>query len=210
MRILVINPNSSVTVTAGIADAIAPLLEGTSAAAECITLTDGPPGIETDAHVADAATRVTARIDQQNADAYIIACFSDPGLAMARALNKGPVYGISESAYRAAAEDGRRFGVISILDGSVHRHLKAIEAQGLLDQCAGDRAIGRGVSALAERESTLTAMIETGARLVEEDGAECLIMGCAGMATYRAAIEDALGVRVIEPCQAAVREVRTA
>ena len=208
MRIKVINPNSSETVTTGIATAIAPLLEGSDAVADCITLHDVPPGIETDADVADAAQRVSAYIavDEDPTDAYIIACFSDPGLAQARALNKAPIYGISESAYRAAAADGRKFGVISILDTSIPRHLRAIKGQGLVQQCAGDRAIGRGVSALADRNATLTAMIETGGLLVQDDGAECLIMGCAGMATYRAEIETALGVPVIEPCMAAVEE----
>jgi len=97
--------------------------------------------------------------------------------------------------------------VISILATSFPRHLRAIGAQGLSESRAGDRAIVRSVSALAEKEATLKAMIETGARLVQEDKAQCLIMGCAGMAAYRSALEDALSVQVIEPCQAAAKEV---
>ena len=68
---------------------------------------------------------------------------------------------------------------------------------------AGDRALGLGVAELAEEGRTLPAMIATGQRLRDEDGADVLIMGCAGMAGYRAAVEAATGLPVVEPCQAA-------
>ena len=74
---------------------------------------------------------------------------------------------------------------------------------GVLDRCAGDRAIGMGVADLSGEDETLTKMIEVGVHLRDQDGADVLIMGCAGMARYRALVADEVGIPVVEPCQAA-------
>jgi Asp/Glu/hydantoin racemase len=74
---------------------------------------------------------------------------------------------------------------------------------GVLDRLAGDRALGLGVADLASADKSLSAMIATGNKLRDVDGADVLIMGCAGMAQYRHLIEDATGLPVVEPCQAA-------
>jgi Asp/Glu/hydantoin racemase len=75
---------------------------------------------------------------------------------------------------------------------------------GVLPRLAGDRALGLGVAELADEGKTLSAMLATAKRLREEDGANVLIMGCAGMARYRDPLEQATGLPVVEPCQAAV------
>jgi Asp/Glu/hydantoin racemase len=74
---------------------------------------------------------------------------------------------------------------------------------GVIDRCAGDRALGLGVTELSDQDRTVARMIDVGTRLHKDDGADTLIMGCAGMARYRDRIEDAVGCPVIEPCQAA-------
>ena len=99
---------------------------------------------------------------------------------------------------------GQRFGVIAILPTSIPRHLRAFGAMGALDRMAGDRALGLGVADLGDEAKSLNAMIATGTRLRDEDGADVLIMGCAGMAHYRERLEDATGLPVVEPTQAAV------
>jgi len=99
---------------------------------------------------------------------------------------------------------GQRFGVIAILQSSIPRHLRAFGAMGVLDRFAGDRALGLGVADLADADKSLDAMIAAGKRLRDEDGANVLIMGCAGMASYRAPLQDATGLPVVEPSQAAV------
>jgi Asp/Glu/hydantoin racemase len=69
---------------------------------------------------------------------------------------------------------------------------------------AGDRAVGLNVVDLADEGRTLDKMIVTGRALKEQDGANAIVMGCAGMARYRARMEDALGIPVVDPTQAAV------
>jgi allantoin racemase len=86
----------------------------------------------------------------------------------------------------------------------VPRHLRYVGAMGLTGRLAGDLPIGLGVTELAQEEVTLKRMIETGARLRDERGADVLVMGCAGMARYRGRLQAALGIPVVEPTQAAV------
>jgi allantoin racemase len=75
---------------------------------------------------------------------------------------------------------------------------------GVLDRLAGDRALRLSVADLSDSDKSLNSMIATGHRLRDEDGANVLIMGCAGMAHYRSLLEEATGLPVVEPCQAAV------
>ena len=81
---------------------------------------------------------VLERLDPQ-ALAFVDACFSDPGLAELRRATDKPVFGIAETAYRRAAANGGRFGVLSIQEGSLARHRRYIGALGLTDYLAGDR-----------------------------------------------------------------------
>ncbi|MEC7140729.1 MAG: aspartate/glutamate racemase family protein [Pseudomonadota bacterium] len=202
--LMVINPNSSQSVTDGIASALGPF-EGRGVPIRCLTLAEGPPGIETQrqADLTIAPMLALAAAHEGEAAGYVIACFGDPGLHALRDQTPLPVVGIQEAAVMTALTLGQRFGVIAILPTSIPRHMRAFGAMGVLDRLAGDRALGLGVLELADRDRTLAAMIETGLRLRDEDGANVLITGCAGMAYLRAPLEDATGLPVVEPCQAA-------
>lgn len=202
--LIVINPNSSQTVTAGIDRAMAPLRRfGTPI--RCLTLAEGPPGIEDQAQadLTIAPMLALAAREAAGAAGFVIACFGDPGLHALRARTRVPVLGIQEAAVMTALTMGQRFGVIAILPASIPRHLRAFGAMGVLDRLAGDRALGLGVAELAQADRTLSAMVDTGRRLRDEDGAEVLVMGCAGMAAYRETLQAETGLPVVEPCQAA-------
>ncbi len=75
---------------------------------------------------------------------------------------------------------------------------------GLVDRLAGERPLDISVAETATGEKTLERMIGVGRRLKERDGAGAVIMGCAGMALHRKPLEQALGIPVIDPTQAAV------
>ncbi|PUB14962.1 aspartate/glutamate racemase family protein [Yoonia sediminilitoris] len=205
--LIIINPNSSQTVTDGIDAAVAPLRSfGTPI--RCLTLAEGPPGIESQKQ-ADLTVAPMLKLAAEQADAagYVIACFGDPGLHALRDQTHLPVVGIQEAAVMTALTLGQRFGVIAIMPGSIPRHLRAFGAMSVLDRLAGDRALGLGVADLADPDRSLAAMIATGKRLRDEDGAHVLIMGCAGMAHYRPTLETETGLPVVEPCQAATAMV---
>jgi allantoin racemase len=203
--LFVINPNSSAVVTAGIAEAVAPLGR-MGAPIECLTLAEGPPGIESQAQADETVApmlRLAATLEDRAAG-FVIACFGDPGVHALRDRTRKPVIGIQEAAVATALTLGQRFGIIAILPRSIPRHLRSLGAMGVLGRLAGDRALGLGVAELAQPARTEARLIETGRALRDMDGAEVLILGCAGMARYRARLEDALGLPVIDPCQVAV------
>jgi allantoin racemase len=205
-RILVINPNSSEAVTQGIDEAMAPLRMPGGPEIVCTTLAEGPPAVESQTD-ADAVIvplcRLIRRAEPEFA-AFVIACFSDPGLFAAREATAKPVLGIAECGILTALTLGHRFGVISILARSVPRHLRYIGAMGVAGRLAGDVPIGRGVAELADARATLERMIDVGRQLREDHGADVLVMGCSGMARYRADLEQAVEIPVVEPTQAAV------
>lgn len=201
--LIVINPNASQIVTDGIKLALDPLRKfGTPI--RCLTLAEGPPGIETQRQ-ADLTIAPMLRLAaaQKDAAGYVIACFGDPGLHALRDQTTLPACGIQQAAVMTALTLGQRFGVIAIQPASIPRHLRSFGAMGVLDRLAGDRALGLGVAELAEPDKSLSAMIATGKRLRDTDGADVLIMGCAGMAHFRATLEAETGLPVVEPCQAA-------
>ncbi len=201
--LVVINPNSSQAITDGIDMAVDPL-RNFGIPIRCLTLAEGPPGIESQRQAdLTIAPMLDLAAAQKDAAGYVIACFGDPGLHALRDQTSLPVIGIQEAAVMTALTLGQRFGVIAILPRSIPRHLRSFGAMGVLERLAGDRALGLGVGDLADPKKSLDAMISTGKRLRDDDGANVLIMGCAGMARYRAPLERATGLPVVEPTQAA-------
>ncbi|CAN7558540.1 MULTISPECIES: aspartate/glutamate racemase family protein [unclassified Variovorax] len=203
--VFVINPNSTEAVTAGIDAAMAPLRMAGGPDIRCLTLAEGPPGIQTQRDV-ESVIPPLARLAQsleEEAGAFVIACFSDPGLHLVREAVRRPVLGISECGVLTALTLGHTFGVIAILQGSIPRHLRTWGAMGVLDRFVGEMAIDIPVTELIDAERTLARMIEVGRRLRDERQAQVIVMGCAGMAAYRAPLQRALGIPVVEPSQAA-------
>jgi allantoin racemase len=202
--LIVINPNSSQSVTQGIDAAIDPL-RSFGIPIRCLTLTKGPSGIESQRQAdLTIGPLLELAVAQQDAAGYVIACFGDPGLHALRDQTRLPVVGIQEAAVMTALTLGQRFGVLAILQKSIPRHHRAFGAMGVIDRLAGDRALGLGVAELADSERSLNAMIATGKKLRDDDGANVLIMGCAGMARYREPLQQATDLPVVEPSQAAV------
>jgi allantoin racemase len=203
--VIVINPNSTRSVTRGIDDALEPLRLPGGATIECRTLEEGPPGIQTQHDIEQVILPLCRLIaDERSAAAFVIACFSDPGIQLARASTRRPVFGIAEAGVTTALNLGNDVGIISILPIAVRRHNRYFRSLGLDSRIAGDRAVNLGVLDLADEERTMRRMTETGRELRDKDGADVLVLGCAGMARYRIELERVLEIPVIDPTQAAV------
>ena len=205
MTIFIVNPNSSQTVTDGIDATVEPMRAISPVPIVCHTLVEGPKGIETQAHVDGVVTPLLARCAglEDQASAFVVACFSDPGLAALREQSKRPVLGIAESAVLTAMTLGQRFGIISILSKSIPRHMRYLGAMGVMDRLAGDLPLELGVAELADKTRTFARLKTVGAALCCDKGADVLILGCAGMTAFRADLEAEMGRPVVEPCQAA-------
>jgi Asp/Glu/hydantoin racemase len=206
MRILVINPNSTEAVTRGIDEAVEPLRIPGGPGIDCVTLKEGPPGIETQQHVDSVVSPLLSLIqkNEQQYAAFVIACYSDPGLHSARETTRKPVLGISECGILTALTLGQRFGVIAILQKSIPRHLRYVGAMGVSDRLAAELPVGIPVVELSDEKKTFTRMVEVGKALRADHGADVVVMGCAGMARYRKPLQDESGIPVVEPTQAAV------
>lgn len=205
-NILVINPNSTEAVTRGIDDAMAPLRIPGGPGIECMTLAEGPPGIETQQHVDGVIAPLVKLVREKQGEyaAFVIACYSDPGIFSVREATDKPVLGISECGVLTALTLGQKFGVIAILRKSIPRHLRYLGAMGVMDRLAAELPIELPVTELSNVEKTFGRMVEVGKALRDEHGANVLVMGCAGMARYRKPLQDAVGIPVVEPSQAAV------
>ena len=204
-RILVINPNSNVTVTKGLEVALQPLDFADGPEIVCATLAEGPYGVESQADADSVAMPLRRLVESDNGSAaFVIACYGDPGLQVCREGTDRPVFGIAECGVLTALTRADTFGVIAIAQRSIRRHIRYLRQMGLMDRLAGERSLNMSVAETASGEGTLAKMIEVGRALKDEDEAGAIIMGCAGMARLRRPLEDALGIPVIDPTQAAV------
>ena len=205
-KILVINPNSTEAVTRGIDEACVPLRMPGGPAIDCVTLKEGPPGIETQQHVDGVVSPLLdlVRKKENHYAAFVLACYSDPGLHSLREATKKPVLGISECGILTALTLGQKFGVIAILKQSIPRHLRYVGALGVSERLAGELPVGLRVVELSDEKKTFRRMVEVGKTLRDAHGADVVIMGCAGMARYRKPLQDEIGIPVVEPTQAAV------
>ena len=129
---------------------------------------------------------------------------ASPGLHSVREATRKPVLDISECGILTALTLGHRFGVIAILQQSIPRHLRYVGALGVSERLAGELPVGLGVTELADENKTFGRMVEVGKALRDQQGANVIVMGCAGMARYRKPLQDTIGIPVVEPTQAAV------
>ncbi|MGB5215092.1 MAG: aspartate/glutamate racemase family protein [Anderseniella sp.] len=209
-RILVINPNSNDDVTKGFSDVLDPLRLPGGPDIECVTLSEGPFGIETQEHV-ESVTLPLRRtvVERTDVDAFVIACYSDPGITVCREATDKPVFGIQESGILAALSRGERFGVIALGPQSIKRHLRYIRQLGLENRLAAERPLHMSVAA-AEDADAYPRVLQVARELVEKDAADVLLLGCAGMTRHRLPLEQDLAVPVIDPVQMAVAQALTA
>ncbi len=205
MLIAAINPNSNQAVTDGMVNALKPFATPGAPSVECITLEAGPFGIESQADVDFVAMPLRDLVKKRtDADAFVIACYSDPGLHVCREATDKPVFGIQECGVLTALSQGDRFGVIAIADLSIKRHLRYLRQMGVTERLANERAVNLSVHESATGSRTFERLCEVGTDLRDKDGAETIVLGCAGMAGHRAPLAKFLGIPVIDPVQAAV------
>ncbi len=200
-----INPNSNNAVTRGLDEALQPLRFAHGPEIVCSTLHEGPLGIETQADVESVTIPLRRLVKSDHvADAFVIACYSDPGLHVCRESTTRPVFGIAECGVLTALSRADRFGVIAIRQRAIARHLRYLRQMGLIDRLAGERPLEMSVAESTSGDNTFDRMLTVARDLKQLDGAGAIIMGCAGMTRYRRRLEEALGIPVIDPTQAAV------
>jgi allantoin racemase len=207
MRIHVVNPNTTTSMT----DKVAAAATAVAAAGTTILATQpdfGPASIEGYYDEAFAVPGMLARITEAEAagaDAHVIACFDDTGLDAARALASAPVIGIGEAAFHVASLIAGKFSVITTLERSVPAIEHNLVRYGLASRCVRVRAANIAVLSLEEPGSPARARIATEIEAAQrEDRAEAIVLGCAGMADLAASLSRQHGLPVVDGVAAAI------
>lgn len=208
MRIRVINPNTCSGMTETIGEA-ARRVAGTETIIDAVQPDSGPVSIESHFDEVVAAVGVAEQImagESLGTDAYVIACFGDPGLMSARELTRAPVIGIAEAAFHLASLIATRFSVVTTLarTGIIAEHL--LMQYGFSHHCRKVRAAEIPVLDLErDADGSLARIIDECQRAKAEDGIGAIVLGCGGMADLACTISRAVGLPVVEGVTAAVK-----
>jgi allantoin racemase len=208
MKIKVINPNTTRRMTDTMAQC-ARVVAAADTEIVAATSTMGPPSIESWYDESLALPGLLAEVaagEREGIDGYVIACFGDPGLFAARELARGPVIGIAEAAMHAASVIAPSFSVVTTLARTTGMAWHLAERYGMKRFCKSVRATDVAVLDLDQPGSGARRLIvDECRRALEDDGADAIVLGCAGMADLCRAIEDAIGAPVVEGVTAAVK-----
>lgn len=208
MKIYVINPNTSLGMTSHIQ---AELLKVKDQATELVVVCPdhGPETLECavdEAHAVPEMLKLVHKAQEDGADAVVIACFSDPGLEAAKELVSIPVLGIGEAGIHAASMLGARFSVITPvrrrIPTRIHQALHLVSQHSLASVRSLDISVAQSD---ADPDGTIRTLVKVVGQAVDQDGAEVIVLGCAGMAGYTEALEKEYGVVVIDPCAVALK-----
>ncbi|MDI7259319.1 MAG: aspartate/glutamate racemase family protein [Thermodesulfobacteriota bacterium] len=208
MKIYVINPNTSENMTIHIREELIrikrPDTELTVVCAE-----RGPETIESsydETYAIPPTLELVKKANQEGYDAVIIACFSDPGLEAAKEISNIPVIGIGESSFHMAAMLGAKFSIMTTQKERIPSKKEHVYRKGLEHFLASVRSLDLSVRETdANPEKTKSRVLEEAKKAVEGDGAEVIILGCAGMAGFAREIESKLNVKVLDPTAVALK-----
>mgnify|MGYP001044722783 CR=1 FL=1 len=208
MRIQVINPNTTASMTAKIA-AAARLVASPGTDIVATQPDEGPVSIEgyfDEALSVPGILEEIARGEGQEIAGHVIACFDDTGLDAARCFASAPVVGIGEAAYHMASLVAGRFTVVTTLARSIPALEHNLVRYGLASRCGGVRAAEVPVLALEDPHSSARDRVSGEIdRAIRDDRAEAIVLGCAGMADLARSLSAEHGLPVIEGVSAAVR-----
>jgi allantoin racemase len=208
MRILVVNPNTTVAMTEKIGEAArAAAAPGTELIV--VNPANGPVSIEGYYDEAFSVPGLLAEIakgDARGVSAHIIACFDDTGLEAARSVASAPVIGIGEAAFHLASMLGHRFSVVTTLSRSIAAIENNLLKYGLAGRCGRVRACELPVLSLDDPASDAAARIGAEIELAKrQDRAEVIVLGCAGMADLAAHLSESHGLPVVDGVASAVK-----
>ncbi len=205
MKILLINPNSTDSMTQKAASAASKVARPETEIV-AVTTKNGPPSIEgfLDVAMCQSALVQEAAI-HKDVDAVIVGCFDDTGLDALRCIFDVPVVGIGEAAYHAASLVSHRFSVVTTLSRSVAGISDNLTTYGLATRCAKVRATDIPVLKLEESDPESLDIIRSEIKAaLDEDKAEAIVLGCAGMADLMSQLSNEFNVPVIDGIACAV------
>lgn len=208
MRIFVINPNSSVNITNHLRETLNKI-KRSDCELTVVCPEHGPVSIESAYDETLAAYHMMPLVKKANEekyDAIVVACFSDPGLDSAKEISSIPVIGIEESTLHVAAMLGHKFSVMTGMSRRIPTREWHVVMRGVQGSYASSPALDMSVIEMDQDPvKAKTRIIAAARKAVEQDRAEVIVLGCAGLAGYAKDIEDELGVVVLDPSAVALK-----
>jgi len=195
MKILILNPNSSGEMTQAIRQSAEDFADDRFTV-DCLLTSDAPVFIESYEDIALAAPGMIriVRENENKYDAFIIACHCDPNIDIIKEITDKPVIGIGEASMKTASMLGHSFSVISASKHSVPMKEDLVRKYHLQDMLASVRAPGNDDD--NSNEEAKYYLLAKAA--IEEDNAEVIVLGCAGMAGIDKALQKRLNVPVLD------------
>jgi len=206
-HLLLINPNTTASMTAAIAETARAVAAAGTQVQACQP-TFGPVSIEGhfDEAIAAAGVAEQVRLADPVPDAVVIACFGDPGLDAAREAVDAPVLGIAEAAFHAAAMLASGFSVVTTMTRTCVTAERLLQRYGFERSCRGVHGTDIPVLALEAMARDTLAQIEAACRqALVADRSGAIVLGCAGMAALTQTLQQRLRVPVIDGVAAAVK-----
>ncbi len=205
MKILVVNPNTTASMTTKIGVA-ARAVARPDTEIVATNSQDGPASIEGYLDVAVCLPGLLAEVQKHpDADAIVVACFDDTGVDAVRCLVDVPVIGIGEAAFHAASMIATKFSVVTTLTRSVAGLEAKLARYGFAARCAKIRATEIPVLKLEQNDPATIGKIRREIKTaIEVDGAEAIVLGCAGMADFVQQLSQDLGLPVVDGVACAV------
>lgn len=202
MKILVLNPNTSRAVTDRVAGVIHRIARS-DVQVEVAQIAHGPEALESYYDETVAAPYIIEAVrnaNRQGFDAVIIAAFCDPVIEALKEISDIPVYSLEETAFSIALLLGNKFSILTEMKHKVSVKTQHVRKHGLESRFASVRPLNMGVTEIAENPARVKQVgMEIARRMIDEDGAEVIIMGCASMAGYSEDLERELCVPVLDP-----------
>jgi allantoin racemase len=209
MRILVINPNTSEEMTLDI-DREARQYARADTEIETVCPAWGPRSIEGHYEEELAAVAMLEVIKERagDFDGVVIACYGDPGLAAAREISPVPVVGIAEASMLMACTVAHSFSIVTVLPRVKPLLENTVRLHGLDARCASIRTTPLSVlDCERDPEAAGREIVKAAKLAIEEDGAEAICLGCAGMGPLDKAVGSEVGVPVLDGVACAVKLV---
>jgi Asp/Glu/hydantoin racemase len=208
MKLLIINPNISLSVTELI-EAEARRAAGPGTELTMRTAAFGVAYIETRAEAAIGAYATLDELAAHHAghDAAVVAAFGDPGLEAAREMLPIPVVGLTESALMSAAMLGGRIGIVAISRRIRAWYRETVDRYGMASRLAGIRCLDEPLANIGrvqqDKGEQLVALCQTA---IEEDGADVLIIAGAPLAGLARSVAGRIPVPVVDGVNCAVHQ----
>jgi len=199
-KIMVINPNTSSDLTKHIKKVLQSVRTNATSF-EVVQLDEGPEAVESSKDVDYVAPKVAAMVakNEKNFDAFVIACFADPGLESARELSGVPVVGIMEASMLVSCALGEKFSILAINSRRAPTKWRYARSIGLHERMASVIPLNLPVAKMEGDSDELRSAIKKAAHRAKEDGAEVLILGCAALAGRAHEVEREAGLPVVDP-----------